>query len=280
MRPFRSMSLLALCLLAFLSALPCAVHAQLCPLPADQEYKPFQNKVENGVTKFEWYSAAAHNPIKDGGHPTHAFERTVTNTGKGALKYEWKVARMRNQALPEGSQPDRFCQEYGFPNPTDGPLTYGRGNDSTDTTVWRGKGEPPPSTLTANLEFTVRENNSSYRVVLMVQSVVAATSTQAFQYTYRVKNSSKMPTTLRWAIADVPEVARAVQEKGFQLPLVLKNDQAIEITFSSKNSPRVEPKPLDILTVEHKASNAAVDAQTGLAGADILTLLPKQESPR
>ena len=274
MRPFRF-----LCLLALMSAIPCKVCAQLCPLPQDQEFKPFQNEVQNGVTKFEWYSAAAHNPIKDGGHPSHAFERRVTNTGKGALKYEWKVARMRNQALPEGSEPDRFCQEYGFPNPTDGPLTYGRGDDSTETTVWRGKGEPPPSSLTANLEFTVRENESSYRVVLMVQSGVKATSTQAFQYTYLVKNSSKVPTTLRWAITDVPEVARALKEKGFQLPLELKNDQAIEISFSSKNSPRAEPQALDILTVEHKASNAAVAAQLSLAGADVLALLPKQESP-
>src|SRR6267154_1157926 len=110
-----------MCLLAFLSAIPCAVYAQLCPLPTDPEYKPFQNKVQNGVTKFEWYSAAAHNPVKDGGHPTHAFERRVTNTGQGALKYDWPVGRMRNQGLPEGAPPDQFCHEYGWPNQSDGP---------------------------------------------------------------------------------------------------------------------------------------------------------------
>jgi len=123
-------------------------------------------------------------------------------------------------------------------------LTYGRGDESTETTVWRGKGRAASIRLTANLEFTVRENESSYRVVLMVQSGVKLHPHKRFNTPTSSKTRAKWPTTLRWAITDVPEVARALKERASSFLSNSKNDQAIRDNFSSKNSPRAEPQAL------------------------------------
>ncbi len=110
---------------------------------------------------------------------------------------------------------------------------------------------------------------------LTQQSWARASSKETFEYTYALKNMSKVPTTLTWKITDAPEVARAFQQKGFQIPLTLKPDQVIEITFSSKNAPRIDFEALDLL-----ASTKPNAAATSLAGADVPALLPKSEGSK
>lgn len=50
-----------------------------CPLPPNNQFKPFKRVEDKPSGHFEWYSAAGENPTQGGGHPTHVFDRKVTN---------------------------------------------------------------------------------------------------------------------------------------------------------------------------------------------------------
>ncbi len=250
--------------LCFATTVLCA--SQDCPpLPKGDQFKPFQNTVQNGLTKFQWYSDVAPNPQQGGGHPGYAFDRKVDNQGKGALKYIWKVGRMYNIGLPEGAKPDFYCGEFGWPNQKDGPLDYGRGNDSTGTTVWEGKDEPTtPSHIAALLSFTISDTNTTREVALQIESEVTS-SFEGLRYTYTLKNIGRSSMRLNWKVADLLQFRDALNEKHLEFPMALTTGARFENSFSSRSMAQVLFTDVQILSNDGKE----------LAGASVPTLLPK-----
>lgn len=255
---------LGILIVLFGAAVLCA--SQTCPpLPQGDQFKPFQNTVQNGLIKFQWYSDAAPNPQQGEGHPGYAFDRKVDNQGKGALKNVWDVGRMHNIGLPEGAKPDSYCGEYGWPNQKDGPLDYGRSNDSTGTTVWEGKDEPTtPSNIAAQLSFTVSDADTIREVALQIKSEVTS-SLEGLRYTYLLKNVGKSPMRINWKVADLLQFRDALKEKRLEFPMALTTGASFENSFSSRSAAKVVFTDIQIFSEHGKE----------LAGASVPTLLPK-----
>jgi len=174
--------LLACIVLTFAQA---PLWGQNCPTkPAE---RPFRQVISSLNDRFEWYSAYAQEP--DPRYGTD-FERHVQNLGKGLLKYEWPLGGLYNLHLQPGHA-DRACISYGRINPERGPLFYGRMNDSTDTSVWKGEGEPSARNVglfTSN--FVEKGDDPEVQIVL-------ESTFDGHAYSYSLKNTG--PTSVRAA---------------------------------------------------------------------------------
>ncbi len=235
-----------------------------CPIPANNQFKPFKGGENNASGHFEWYSAAGENPTQGGGHPSHVFERKVTNLGNATLKYDWPVGRMHNEALPAGKA-DPFCHEYGWPNQKDGPLNYGRGNAKTDTTVWEGKDEPAATAIRSSFTFNVLDKAGTVRMVsVQVESSIQRTSQTQFFYSIAFTNRSDEAVTLSWDVEKDPVVLQELRKMDRTSVFTIERKEALKVAFEST----LQPSPV------FKGLNILMD-KVQMAGAEVPVLLPR-----
>jgi hypothetical protein len=170
-----------------LSALAVPVAAQKCPVkPAAP---PFQQEVPGPNDHFEWYSAYAPDPAPGNGND---FDRRVRNLGGTLLKYDWPVGRMYNFALPPGES-DSLCVNYGRANSARGKLHHGRMNESSDTSVWEGEGEPAGKNIVGRFIFFFSDKGGDPKVDLVIESTFDGKA-----YNYSLRNTGQATVRASW----------------------------------------------------------------------------------
>lgn len=226
-----------------------------CRLAPNSQFKPFSGKLNKPFANFEWYSATSPNPVQGGGHPSHVFERKVTNRASTTLKYTWPVGRMYNDALPPG-QTDSYCYEFGWPNQDDGPLNYGRGNDKTATTVWEGKDEPGAQSISSLLTFNVLEEGKVRQVTLLVESSTRPTPEGVLAYGYLFRNLSERPIRLEWRVQEDKPLLGELRKRN--LTQALSIETAREFSFESRYGSFTRFRGIDILWNGRPVAGAVV----------------------
>jgi len=182
-----------------------------CPCEVDSAPSAYSGSKKDTGVDFTWFSDVDDVPTSR----QHCYERYVKNhLAKATLKFDWAAARLKSDALaPKGVCRD--CEYYGDQTTREGPLNYGRGNDSVSTSVYEGRDEPAPSTsLFSVLQVDGMVSGMVYPVVVEVESsVMASKATFTLQYSLRIRKTSK-PVVVEWAPMATASMAKPIEDIG------------------------------------------------------------------
>lgn len=233
-------------IIVWLSLLPSNAlpQGQACPCTTDNDPQAFSERIKNtneGID-FEWFSDADKYKDPD----KYCYERTVTNHHPDKmLRFDWPVGRLKSPQLsPNGGVAQR-CRYYGDRTTSKGPLHYGRGNDQTDTTVWEGQDEPPPTPLTTILHIDgVDAKGERYPVRVALTSTVALIRDR-FQYTYVMSlQPGSEKAVAHWLSVEID--SKTADQR------LLSIDAPVQIVVENQGWPKIQDKTVLLFSLEGK----------------------------
>ena len=205
---------------------------------------------------FEWISDADQVPKST----DYCYERIVTNNHReGALKYRWPLGRLRNEALAPNGGKDRICEYWGdYKKPaTQGPLYYGRADDSVDTQVWEAVDEPPPPKTkevrrVASVEFTFLYLGSVDSVKLDFASVVSPLPSGGYEYRYQVAGVGPTKVLLAWLPPDPEQKFIGYLKETLKMPVPFQLIDPVRVKFEDHRSPVAVIVPAQVYSRDGK----------------------------